>query len=147
MCLGPCFFILAVVLLGVFSSLAKFGLRTAIVAFIAIPLSLALGIGGDSSARDLIFRFNYRRYKEIARGYVAMPTPKLKQHDIEPNRLRGFGIYSARCSWGSGSLQIRFHTASGPSLETTLYSKTPLAAGPKIEFKHRDELGYWYFED
>lgn len=144
MCGLPCGALLGLVGLVIWLPRAKVGYKPIVAGILAVAVSFGLSLSGDSVARELIFRWNYRSYRVFAAKVVREPTPKIGRHRYSPGKFEGLGVYAGEIEVFKDRYEVRINTCAGPTVETVAFSPTPISEA-KYTFKHRDKLGYWYF--
>ena len=108
--------------------------------------TLAVMVGDDWS-RALMFRWNLPSFKAGLRASDLDYLPAGTQtKDVE----KRFGAYTVRVQEVAGQRVLLLETPSGPSLETTIYSRRALPVGSMLDDKRlelvlHDETGYWFF--
>lgn len=125
---------------------AKIGYKPIVAGILAMAVSFGLSLSGDSVARELIFRWNYRSYRVFAAKVVQEPIPKIGRHRYSQEKIKGLGVYQGEIEVFKDRYEVRIDTCAGPTLETVAFSPTPISDS-KNTLKHRDDLGYWYFVD
>lgn len=142
-CLLPIWFVLALV----------FGVRwlkrnPVHLASLAAGAALVVGgavfaFSGDAVARSAIFNLNYRQYREVASMLVREGSSGSQQN------VAGFGVERSHVELRETSPILIIETASGPTLETVVFSVVPMGSYESYRLRkiRIDDLGHWYFAD
>jgi hypothetical protein len=103
-----------------------------------IALGLTIGLTTDSLARRWAFEIRYGRYWELPDW---IDNGRIANGPLPPDTARYFGIYSGTYYRDKGIVEL--NTISGPTLETTIYSRKPVSDPNLVPIKKA--VGYFYF--
>lgn len=145
-CFLPCVGLGLLIGLVVWLCKTQIGYKPIVIGVCLMSVCFFLGSSGDEFARSLIFRWNYRSYHDFAKRVVSGKLPEIGRHEYLPGHIRGFGVYRGEIEVFKNRYVVRIDTCAGPTLETVEFSPTSIRDA-KHTFKHRDDLGYWYFVD
>lgn len=128
-------------------------LRLADFATVSLALVFAFGLTDwldGLPVRKILFSARYSRHRTMVEETLKeFPSQRPANFNIKgrqaipKDRTADGAAYSAFAEYDGDNLRMTLETPSGPTLETTLFSPSPVNA-PQLVFVKQDELGYWY---
>lgn len=141
-CLFPMLFALAVLFTVIWLKRNPVPAVPLLAGVLIVVVGVVFAFLGDGVARLAIFKLNYGRYRTGASSLMREPGSV-------PLVVGGYGVEGWEVVEQGGQSALKIETASGPTLQTVVFSPTPLTSLKPYTLRQvlKDDLGYWYFAD